>query len=82
MGKLSIPSFPEEQLVLTTLGGDLVIIDIHKSGNTVSLGALRQWDILDGSLGANNSILIRDLDGDGKNELYIAGSLGVRKFTW
>ncbi len=82
VGKLSIPSFPEEQLVLTTLGGDLVIIDIHKSGNTVSLGALRQWDILDGSLGANNSILIRDLDGDGKNELYIAGSLGIRKFTW
>jgi hypothetical protein len=34
-----------------------------------------------GTIGFYNSIAIEDLDDDGKNELYVAGSLGLWRFT-
>jgi hypothetical protein len=72
---------PDDELVLTTLNGDFVIFDLVLSGiNGVQLGSLLQWSILDGSLGVCNSIVIRDFDGDSKNEVYVAGSAGIRKW--
>jgi hypothetical protein len=72
----------DDEIVLTTLNGDLVVYDlVHDGSGAVQLGALLHWDILPGSLGACNSILIRDFDSDGQNEVYVAGSGGIRKLV-
>ncbi|MEZ5963779.1 MAG: hypothetical protein R3F56_08030 [Planctomycetota bacterium] len=38
--------------------------------------------VVEGSLGAFNSIVIADLDADSKPEVYIAGSSGIRRFDF
>ncbi|MGE3172048.1 MAG: hypothetical protein AB7O97_05430 [Planctomycetota bacterium] len=36
---------------------------------------------VEGSVGNYNSIVFADLDQDGENELYVAGSLGLRRLV-
>jgi hypothetical protein len=71
-----------DELVLTTVNGDLVVFDLALVGGKVGLGPLLHWSVHDGSLGVCNSIVIAGLDGaiEG-NEVYVAGSNGIRKFT-
>jgi hypothetical protein len=71
-----------DELVLTTVNGDLVVFDLALVGGKVGLGPLLHWSVHDGSLGVCNSILIADLDGAiTGNEVYVAGSNGIRKFA-
>jgi hypothetical protein len=72
---------PHDELVLTTVNGDLVVYDLVGNGK-VALGASPlHWSIHDGSLGVCNSIVIADLDpARAGNEIYVAGSCGIRKF--
>ena len=48
----------------------------------VELEELLHWEILDGAVGAYNGIVIADLDDVTGNELYVATTLGVRKFAF
>lgn len=68
---------PGAELVATTLAGDLYVLSIV-SGTISSTPIVRAW--VDAALGANNSILIEDMDMDLKNELYVASSQGI--FKW
>ena len=69
---------PGEELVVTTLAGDLFVFSL--ANNTISAQPLyRTW--VPGGLGLYNSIQIRDLDPFSTGpELYIASSLGLRKW--
>jgi hypothetical protein len=73
-----------DELVLTTVNGDLVVYDLvyDTINGKVKLGTLLHQSVHDGSLGLCNSILIADLTApSGHNEVYIAGSSGIRKLT-
>lgn len=58
---------------MTTLAGDVFVY------SAATLTLLDRTHVL-GAAGCYNAILIEDLDGDGLNELYIAGSLGLWRF--
>ena len=45
------------------------------------MGPLLYHDQVEGALDAYNSIVIADLDGNNENELYVAGSLGLRRWV-
>lgn len=67
-----------DEVVVTTLDGQFLVFERSLNG---WFGALLYHARFEGSLGAYNSIVIADLDpGALGNEVYVAGSLGVRKF--
>ncbi len=62
------------EIVVTTLTGELFVFD-------GSSAALLDTEYVEGAVGALNSIVIADLVGaDGKAEVYVAGSMGIRRF--
>ncbi|MBK8976318.1 MAG: hypothetical protein IPM29_10340 [Planctomycetes bacterium] len=69
-------SCPGDELVVTTLAGDLYVFALDAS----SIGAPLVHTWVPGSLGAYNAIIIEDLDQDGHSELYVAGSQGIWKW--
>ncbi|MBI5853102.1 MAG: hypothetical protein HZB39_18990 [Planctomycetes bacterium] len=70
---------PGDELVATTMEGDLFVFSIPGSGMLTPANIVwRSW--VRGTLGVSNSIVIHDFDNDNKNELYIAGSLGIWKW--
>lgn len=78
---LSPPDGVEDELVMTTLNGDLVVCNLQMSGNDVVLGSVLHWGVYDGALGANNSILIHEDAVTGNIAVFVASSMGVRKFV-
>ncbi len=73
---------PDDELVVSTLNGDLLVYDIVTDANgRPEIGELLYHDILDGAVGACNSIVITDTDDDSSNEVYVATSIGLRKFV-
>jgi hypothetical protein len=71
----------DAELVLTTLAGDLVIYDLDPVGTdgVAVVTPPLHHEICDGALGAYNSILIDDTEPD--RVLWVAGSMGMRKFV-
>jgi hypothetical protein len=67
---------PGEELLATTLDGDLFVFAIPSSG-MLSASDIRHRTWVPGALGVSNSIVAFDSDGDARNELFIAGSLGI-----
>ena len=68
------------EVLVTTLNGEFVVF--AQTGGVLNPLPLFR-DVLDGQLGAFNSIVVDDLDQDffgTKPEVYIATSTGVRKF--
>ncbi|MCP4968115.1 MAG: hypothetical protein GY926_23130 [bacterium] len=71
----------EDELVASTFNGDLVVFDLSLSSGNLQIGGVLFWTVLDGSIGVANSIVIADLDtATSGNEIYVAGSRGMRKF--
>lgn len=68
-----VASSPGEELVITTLAGDLFV---HSLATGVRI--YRTW--VAGAIGVYNAMALKDLDNDGKKELYVAGSLGIHRF--
>lgn len=68
---------PGDEIVVGSLDGH-VLVFARAAG--VGFGALLQEIRVEGAVGVHNSFAIVDLDGDSKNELYAAGSLGLRKW--
>ena len=66
-----------DELVVTTISGDVIVYNIDPSNQMQDVWRTH----LHGATGFYNSIAIEDLNADGKNELYIAGSLGLWRFT-
>ena len=67
-----------QELVVTTMDGQLFVFARNSQGHVGAL-LFREW--LEGSAGPFNSILVADLDSAAPgNEIYVAGSLGLRKF--
>ncbi len=71
---------PTPEVLVTTLNGEFVVFG-QAGGATLNPTPLYRA-VLDGQLGAFNSIVVRDLDNTNlsKPEVYIASSIGVRKF--
>jgi hypothetical protein len=68
-----------DELVATTLEGDLFVFRIPASGMLAPSDILfRSW--ARGALGVNNAIAVLDAGGDSRKELFIAGSLGIWKW--
>lgn len=68
-----LPGFAGDELVVTTLSGDIII---YSADTMVEI-----WrDHVLGCAGMYNSIVVDDLDADGANELYVGGSWGVWRF--
>jgi hypothetical protein len=66
-------------LVVTTLAGDLFVFDITSPTTFQQDPMYRTWVV--GGLGLYNSLVITDLDDSTEgNELYAAGSIGIRKW--
>jgi hypothetical protein len=65
------------EVIVTTLNGEFIVFD--QSGGALTL-THRFSTIVDGSLGAFNSIHVADLDGNGKAEVYLPSSSGIMKF--
>jgi hypothetical protein len=66
--------------VVGTLDGQLLVFARDAQGH---VGSLLYRTQLEGSIGAFNSIVVADLDAAPTapgNEIYVAGSLGLRKF--
>ncbi|MBK8097501.1 MAG: hypothetical protein IPK26_10355 [Planctomycetes bacterium] len=67
-----------EELVVTTMDGQLFVFARDKQGH---VGSLLFQERLEGGVGPFNSILVADLDPAAPgNEIYVAGCLGLRKF--
>ena len=67
------------ELVVASLNGDLLIYGIN--GGRIQTPPLQRVK-LDGAVGAHNGLIIDDLDPSFfGNELYVAGSMGIRKFV-
>ncbi|MGE3175750.1 MAG: hypothetical protein AB7O97_24210 [Planctomycetota bacterium] len=86
-----LPAVPGPELVVGSLDGHLLVYALDAvTGEIVSQPPLYQTRV-EGALGAYNSIVIADLvdasgaaevpGTDGINELYVAGSLGLRRWT-
>ncbi len=74
-----ISGSPGDELVATTLEGDVFVFTIPGSGMLGAQHLLhRSW--ARGALGVNSAMAILDADGDSRNELYVAGSLGIWKW--
>jgi hypothetical protein len=69
---------PEEELVVTTMSGDLFVYSVGASSLSAA-PAFRTW--FGGAGGAYGSLFIGDLDPTATgSELYLAGSIGIRKW--
>ncbi|MGE3172789.1 MAG: hypothetical protein AB7O97_09185 [Planctomycetota bacterium] len=86
-----LPAVPGPELVVGALDGHLLVFALDPvTGDIVSQPPLYQTRV-EGAVGAYNSIVIADLVDDsgaseqpgvdGTNELYVAGSLGLRRWT-
>lgn len=64
----------QRELIVSTVSGDLLILDAD------NLQVLWRTHI-DGSAGFYNSILPADLNSDGWDEIYVAGSKGLWRFN-
>jgi hypothetical protein len=73
-----LQSVDVDELVVATMSGDVIVYNIAEPSATMQ--EVWRTHVL-GAIGFHNSIAIEDLDDDGKNELYIAGSLGLWRFT-
>lgn len=69
----------DEELICTTLNGDLVVFDLKGAGTSVRVNSLLYHQVFDGALGATNSIAVDTTASP--PAIYIAGSMGTRKFT-
>ncbi|MGE3173703.1 MAG: hypothetical protein AB7O97_13850 [Planctomycetota bacterium] len=69
---------PVDVLVVGALDGHLLILDLDPAGG---LQSLRYQTLVEGAVGNYNAIEFADLDQDGENELYVAGSLGLRRWV-
>jgi hypothetical protein len=67
-----------DELVVATVSGDLIVYNVDPG--TAALTELCRTHVL-GSIGFYNSMAIEDLNNDGHNELYVAGSLGLWRFN-
>ncbi|MBK8979024.1 MAG: hypothetical protein IPM29_24270 [Planctomycetes bacterium] len=76
VGDVIHDEFPGDELVATTMAGDLFVFALGTSG----IGPMLVHTWVPGSLGAYNAILIEDFDLDGENELYVGGSQGIWKW--
>jgi hypothetical protein len=65
------------EVIVTTLNGELIVFD--QSAGPLTL-THRFSTVVDGSLGAFNSIHVADLDANGKAEVYLPSSSGIMKF--
>jgi len=76
-----IPTSPGDEIVVGTLDGKLLVYERLANGN---FGALLYQTVLEGSVGAYNSMVIADLGPTplAGNALYVAGSFGLRKFVY
>lgn len=63
-----------DELVVGTLSGDLIVLAAD------SMQEIWRTHV-DGAIGLHNALVVTDLDGDGKNELYAGGSRGLWKFV-
>jgi len=69
----------DPEIIVTTLTGELVVYPWNRSTKTI--GPPIYHAVLEGALGAWNSIIVRDIaPADGKPEIYIAGASGIRRF--
>ncbi|MBK8978465.1 MAG: hypothetical protein IPM29_21410 [Planctomycetes bacterium] len=75
-----VASSPGDELVATTLEGDLYVYGLFPELDHLAAAPLLQRSWVRGTLGVNNAILIFDADGDARNELFIAGSQGIWKW--
>jgi hypothetical protein len=71
------PQTAGPEVVVTTLNGELIVFDQSAGALTLTH---RFSTVVDGSLGAFNSIHVADLDGNGKAEVYLPSSSGLMKF--
>jgi hypothetical protein len=77
IGVGEIPTGGGDKIVVGSLDSHLLVYERQADGNFGSLLCQAQ---VEGAVGAYNSIVIADLDGTAGNELYVAGSLGLRKW--
>lgn len=69
------PNDPQvDELIVTTLAGDVFVL------NADTLTELWHANV-PGGVGFHNAIRVADLDGDAFQELYVAGSFGIWRFT-
>ena len=75
-----LPGNPGDELVATTLEGDLYIFAAPQSGGDLGTATplFRTW--VPGALGVCNSIVIQDDGSGGPPELYVGGSQGIWKW--
>ncbi|HEX6812872.1 MAG TPA: hypothetical protein VF384_14695 [Planctomycetota bacterium] len=65
--------FAGKELIVGTMSGDLIVLDADTM--------VEQWRThVDGAIGWYNSIIAADLNNNGKNEVYAAGSKGLWRF--
>lgn len=74
---ITAPGYAGNELVVTSLDGTLLVCSLVNGAPSSLLCKAK----VDGALGAFNSILIGDFDGDGKKETWVAGSSGLLKFV-
>ena len=68
-------------VIVTTLNGELIVFAVE-SGGTINSQPLFRLAV-EGAIGVLNSIVVADLDPvDSKPELYLAGSVGIRRFDF
>lgn len=66
--------FAGKELIVGTMSGDLIVLDADTMAE--------QWRThVDGAIGWYNSIVAADLNNDDTNEIYVAGSKGLWRFT-
>jgi len=68
-----LPTVEGDELIVGTLSGDVIVYSADSM--------IERWrDRVTGSAGCYNAIRAEDLDGDGRKELYVAGSSGLWRF--
>ena len=79
---LDLPTSPpiSKAIVVTTMNGELVVFT--QSNGVINPAPLYR-KVVEGSVGAMNSIVLANLDpADPKPELYLGGSSGIRRFDF
>ncbi len=75
---LVLPNSTSRSILVTTLNGELVVF-AQTNGVVDPNPVFRR--VVEGSIGAYNSIVLANLDPvDAKPELYLGGSSGIRRF--
>ncbi len=69
-----LPQSPGDELVVGTVSGDLLVLQAD------TLATIWRTHV-PGAIGFYNALRVDDLDGDGRKELYAAGSFGLWRFT-